>query len=189
MKFLLINPFVDENIVKPMFSMESEAPHLGLLYLASSLEEKGHQVEIVDYCVERFSEQHLMKKIVDIDAVGITVQSHFKRSVQVIVDLIKELEPKLPVIIGGPHCTLDPRQSLIQINADISVEGDGERVITKIADALEGKLKLDNIPGVFFRVNGRIKQGPPAEIIEDLDSLPFPARHLIEEKSMFMVNQ
>lgn len=182
MKFLLINPFIDKSVIKPIFAIEAEIPHLGLLYLASSLEEKSHQVEIVDYCVEKFSEQHLMKKIVNVDAVGITVQSHLQKSVKVIVDFIKRLEPNLPVIIGGPHCTLEPEQSLRDINADISVEGEGEIVITKIADALEGKVKLGDIPGVFFKENGEIKHGPPAEVIEDLDLLPFPARHLIEKK-------
>jgi len=183
MRFLLINPFIDKTVVKPIFAIEAEIPHLGLLYLASSLEKKGHKVEIVDYCIEKYSEQHLMKKISNTDAVGITVQSHLQKSVKVIVDLIKDLEPNLPVIIGGPHCTLEPKQALRDINADISVEGDGELVITKIADALEGKIKLIDIPGVFFKKNGKIEHGPPAEIIEDLDSLPFPARHLIEKKN------
>jgi len=183
MRFLLINPFIDKTVVKDIFAIEAEIPHLGLLYLASALEKHGHQVEIVDYCIEKYSEQNLMKKLALVDAVGITVQSHLQKSVNTIVDFIKKLDPDLPVIIGGPHCTLEPEQTLHDINADISVEGDGEIAITKIAEALEGKTALNEIPGVFYRKNGEIKHGPPAEIIEDLDSLPFPARHLVEKYS------
>lgn len=181
MRFLLINPFIDTTVVKEIFAIKAEIPPLGLIYLASSLIENGHEAEIVDFCAEEYNDQKLMKKLVKIDAVGISVQSHSQGSAREIINLIKKLEPDIPVIIGGPHCTLEPEMSLIDLNADISVEGDGEIALVKIADSLEGNLPLKSIPGVFYKENGKVVHGPPAETIMNLDSLPFPARHLIEK--------
>ena len=181
MKFLLINPFVDYSVIKEIFANEAQVPTLGLLYIASPLEKEGHDVEIIDFYAEKFSEKRLTQVLYGKDAVGITVRSQGKKSVETIIDLIKKTNPNMPIIIGGPHCTLDPIQAILDTKADICVEGDGEKVITKIAEALQGKIKLSEIPGIYYLENNNIMKGPPAEIIEDLDSLPFPARHLVEK--------
>jgi len=180
MNFLLINPFLDYTKANKLFAIKAEIPPLGLLYIGSSLEEKGHNVTLVDFCVENFTEEKLLKAVEKKDAVGITVRTLDIRSVAQISDTIKKYHPEIPIIIGGPHCTLDPKQALIDTHADICVKGEGEKVITMIADALEGKNSLNNIPGVYYVENKTIKSGPPAEEIKDLDTIPFPARHLVE---------
>jgi len=76
--------------------------------------------------------------------------------------------------------------------ADVSVNGDGEHAIVDIAEAFEGTRSLCDIPGVFYRRNSGIAHGKPAELIKNLDSLPFPARHLVakyeygESSKLFM---
>lgn len=181
MKFLLINPFTDYNIIKDIYASESEVPPLGLLYLAKVLEKEGHSVEIIDFCVEKFSKERLQKTLPSMDAVGITVRSYEIKSVFMISDLIKKTDYNIPIIVGGPHCTIQPQQALLETQADICVEGEAENIITKIADALEGEINLANIPGVYYKDKGLVKKGPPTEIIDDLDSIPFPARHLVNQ--------
>ena len=129
------------------------------------------------------------------DAVGITVFSSsyqetmhggrftyaYKESAKV-AKYIKEIEPDIPIIIGGPHCSIQPEKSLNEIpSADISVEGDGEHVINEIAKSIKGSKNLSDINGIYYRKNNVIKKGKPAKIIQNLDSIPFPARHLVEK--------
>ena len=183
MKFLLINPPIDYKKVFKPFAIKAEIPPLGLLYIASSLEEGGHDVEVIDFCAEEFSKAKLYKHLLSADAVCITVRSQDVEVVSEIVRFIKSVDEYMPIIIGGPHCTLDPKYALRQIPADISVRGEGEEVMIEIADVLEGKGSLEDIEGICFREKKRIRCNQGHREIRDLDSLPFPARHLVEKYS------
>lgn len=180
MRFLLIKPHIDYDVINSIFAFEKNTPPLGILYLAKVLENHGHKVKVIDFCAERFTKNRLQKALFSTDAVGMSVLSHEIKSVAMISDFIKEINHELPIIVGGPHCTLQPVKALYDTHADICVEGDGEKVITKIADALDGKRRLSDIPGIYYKKNNIIKKGPPMEIIEDLDLIPFPARHLVD---------
>jgi anaerobic magnesium-protoporphyrin IX monomethyl ester cyclase len=50
-----------------------------------------------------------------------------------------------------------------------------------IADALQGKIQEKDIPGIYYRKNHEIHQGRPVELINNIDEIPFPARHLISK--------
>jgi radical SAM superfamily enzyme YgiQ (UPF0313 family) len=181
MRFILLNPFIDYRVVKKIFAFGSQLPPLGLCYLGSVLENMGHKVEIVDFCAENISKQKVHYIASNADAVGITVLTHGIRSVIILIKAIRRLNQDIPIIIGGPHCTLEAKKVLIYTNADILVEGDGEHAIAGIADALEGKKNLSDIPGVHFFDKNIIKNGPPAQLITDLDSISYPARQLVEK--------
>lgn len=182
MKFLFINPpWYEDSSLSKQYKMQDFMPPLGLLYLATPLEKKGHEVELKDYLVEKFNKEELSKELEKIDAVCVTVTSYLIKSASKVVDIIKKFNPKIPVIIGGPHCTIQGKHTLNEINADICVRGEGERVILDIADALDGKKELSKINGIFYREADQIKNGLPVEIIEDINSIDFPARHLINK--------
>ena len=156
------------------------APPLGVLYLSSHLESVGHNAEVIDYWAEKFDEEKLEKKVKKADAVGISITGfNLDESLQ-ICKIIKEIDKDKPLIIGGPHVTIYPEISLKKCNADIALEGEGERSIVKIAEALNDKNKLKKIEGVYYRDNKKIKKGKPPALIKDLNKLKFPARHLIE---------
>ena len=180
MKFFLLNPTMDYDIVKKELSYEAYMPPLGLLYLASALEKKGHDIKLIDYVAESYSIEKLKNDVSNFDLIGITVASLVATSVMKVTDLIKQFFPDKTVIIGGPHCTIQGKETLNEIKADISVAGDGEKVIIEIVDALENKKNLSKVHGIFYRENGIIKNGLPRVEIDDLDSIDFPARHLIK---------
>lgn len=181
MKFLLINPFLDYTKIDKIFALENEIPPLGLLYIAGALEKEGHKVFLIDFCSEQFNKNNFLQCVKDVDAVGITVRSKDTDSVKIIVDIIKSNYPKIKIIIGGPHCTIDPVDAMLMTNADICVKGEGEEAITMIADALYEPERLILIPGVYLLKDGEIKKAPSAKDIEDLDSIVFPSRHLVEK--------
>ena len=198
MKFLLLQipaGYVFSSDINKPQKISSYHPPLGLLYLGSVLEKDGNTVELIDFLAESYPLKSINKVISTADAVGISVFSSsyeetmhggrftyaYKESAKV-ANYIKEIDPAVPIIIGGPHCSIQPEKSLNEISsADISVEGDGENVINEIAKSIKGSKNLSDIHGIYYRKNNAIKKGKPAKIIQNLDSIPFPARHLVEK--------
>ena len=157
-------------------------PPLGLMYIASSLENNGHIVDIIDLDFEYFSSVELSKKLSNIDAVGLEVYTYNHEEVGCFARKIKELNPKIPIIIGGPHCMFFKDKSLEDIEyADIAVIGEGEETIVEISLYLQGRKKLSDIYNISYRKNGKIFHGKGFKILRNLDDLSYPSRHLVDE--------
>jgi radical SAM superfamily enzyme YgiQ (UPF0313 family) len=185
MKFLLLRH--PENWIQPSMlshppNTSSTYPPLGLEYIGASIEQEGHKVEIIDFGAEAVSKEQLEKSLMTSDAVGMNIYTNNYKNVADTARLIKEVDPKIPLIIGGPHCTFLKSNSLSDVpDADIAVELEGELVIIDLIKFIQGRKKLSDIHGIYYRDNNQIKSGRPYKIIENLDSIPFPARHLVEK--------
>ncbi len=136
---------------------------------------------ILDFAAENFEEKKLKDAVLTADVVGITIVTSLLPSAIGIIKLIKKIKPQIKVIIGGPHCTLVPQEALKETQADICVQGDGEKVITSIKKAILGEISFSEIPGIYYRENNKIRKGPPLELIKDLDAIPFPTRDPIKK--------
>ncbi len=180
MKFLLIYPPPEPFFIKGSRVFYGLSPPLGLLYVAKILENDGNTVTILDFSAEPFDEHKLITAVRLADAVGMTVLSPSLNEAKSLIGLIKQQSPDIPIIIGGPHCALLPEKALEETQADICVQGDGETVIADIKQALNKKKDFSEIPGVVYRTTSGIKYGPPAQLIRDLNTIPFPARHLVK---------
>jgi radical SAM superfamily enzyme YgiQ (UPF0313 family) len=185
MKFLFFYPASGKWELTPEkgIPVGANLPPLGILYLSKILELNGHDVDVIDFNAETLTREQIKEKILSSDAVGMTVYTEptaMENSIT-LSNFVKECDPDVPVLIGGPHCSIEPEKTIIAHNADILVRGEGELVIKSIADAVQGKGKLSTIPGVFYRENDKIMKGKPWEQIKDLDVIPFPARHLVEK--------
>ncbi len=157
-------------------------PPLGILYIAAVLLENGHNVEIIDLSFEKPSEDILQKKLLSTDAIGLEVYSDNYKNVDNYAKFLKKINPDIPLIIGGPHCIFFQKKSLNHIQeSDIAVTGEAEDAIIEISNYLEGTKKISDISNIFFRENGKIKSGKSFKVIENIDNIPFPARHLIEK--------
>lgn len=94
--------------------------------------------------------------------------------VSMVARLAKEYDERITVIVGGPHPTAVGVEMLDDSNIDVSVVGEGERVIIDLLDAIENKKPFDEIKGIVFRDNSRVVKTPPREDSYDLDSLCSP---------------
>jgi radical SAM superfamily enzyme YgiQ (UPF0313 family) len=191
MNILLINPSRDYGVIMPK-GTKIESPHfppLGLLYVASSLLDEGYNVKVLDLFAEKNPNEKIKKSLDSTDVVGFSVNSYSYNETSEIAKKIKEIDHSIPIIIGGPHCSFHPKKSLIDVpEAEIAVIGDGELVIKDAINAIIGKKKLANVSGIYYKNNGNIKKGKPAEIIKNLDSISFPARHLVDKYEYGIVN-
>jgi len=110
-----------------------------------------------------------------VDFVGLKLWSGdgFEGSIT-IAEKLKQDNPKLPVFAGGPH--VDSFKENIFDVCDIFdalVYGEGEETITMLADYVSGKRKLEDIPNLIYKKNGRIVT-TPVRRINNLDSLSSP---------------
>jgi len=185
MRFLLLK--VEEGYKKSgIFSnskkIKSTYPPLGLEYIGSSLEKEGNKVEIIDFGAEDVTLEHLKNSLIKSDAVGMSVYTNIYSIVANVAKTIKELDSNIPIIIGGPHCTHQREKGLSQIpDADFSIDLEGEIAILDLIKYFKGNKKISSINGIHYRENNKIKSGKPPKVIENLDNIPFPARHLVEK--------
>jgi|TARA_Y100000310_G_scaffold82857_1_gene79456 radical SAM superfamily enzyme YgiQ (UPF0313 family) len=179
MKVLLVSPSsstVYGQYISPPY------PPLGLLYIAAVLE-KDNEVKVVDYDADKMNDEKL-KDIFNSfkpDLVGLTASTANINSARQIASLAKEHEIK--TLLGGLHATMMPEECMNYGCFDFIVKGEGEITIPLIVENLD-KDEF-NIDGMWYKKNGGIIKNKDRPYIQDLDSLPFPARHLLENPDVY----
>lgn len=109
------------------------------------------------------------------DVLGFSVYEENINSVRVWSRYAKKLRPQILVILGGPQITFMPGEALAQMkDVDILCRGEGERVLPALGRALDEGRPLAEVPGICYLDQGKTVDTPPAEVVEDLDSLPSP---------------
>lgn len=175
MRVLLLNMPVNFNAWNNL-----EMP-LGLAYIASELEARGHKVRIKDYEVDFFAREELQKEldVFKADLVGLSFRSASYNSAKIAVSIVRELCPGLAVVLGGHHAAAFSEDTLRDIDADFVVRGEGEYVMADLADALSRNSEFTGIPNLTYKRNGKIVKTDTVESSFDLDDLHFPAWHLL----------
>jgi radical SAM superfamily enzyme YgiQ (UPF0313 family) len=179
-KMLFVAPSV---FGKPTTAQEvgNILPPLGISYLAAVLENAGHTVEIIDLGVEHFDITQLATRT-DLSIIGFSCNTP---NVGIALRLARKIKggplPEIPIIFGGVHPTIMPDEVMKNDCVDIVVRGEAENIIVSLVESLEDGKSLDEIPGISYRTSrGLIKHNKLDAPIQDLDSIPFPARHLLK---------
>jgi len=174
MRCLLINPYYPIS--------ETPTPPLGLAFLAAALEQKGVEVRIADFVVSPYSREHLTSLLKDFapHMVGVTsVTMTFDTAIQVIED-VKRIDTNILTVMGGPHVTFCAEQTLTaHPQLDMIVIGEGDITITELVSAVEHSTPLDSVKGIVYRNGSNLVRTPFRESFADVNTLAFPARHLL----------
>lgn len=185
MKVLLINPPRENELTGNNPALIDEArgfnPPLGLLYLAGYLERHtSHRVEVCDAQVEELSYPELTERIrrSEPDLAGLTAMTFTLLDVVKTARLAKEVDPALPVVVGGVHAFLYPGETVKLPGIDYVLSGEGEESFAILLDRLEGKGDLSAVPGLTYLVGEKVVSSPSPPLCSHLDALPFPARRL-----------
>jgi anaerobic magnesium-protoporphyrin IX monomethyl ester cyclase len=159
MKVLLINP-------PQLFYPGSDPPAgnlpLGLMYIAAVLEKADYKAEILD----AFMTDSSFLKVGDTLEVGMPygkIRAEIQRRKPDVVgianpftcqaenairvgDIVKEIDPSISTVVGGPHVTAVPVEFLKEAkNIDIAVVGEGEYTMLDIAKLFEGTKKISDV--------------------------------------------
>lgn len=154
MNIYLINP------PSPFLIDQMAFPPLGILYIASVLENNGHNARIVDLSgKENDMEKELKNCYSDLYFVTSTTPQYYYA--KIIKNILKNINPMCRVVIGGAYPSSEP-EKCIKDGFDIVVIGEGERVAIDILNDM-------SVNGIMTR-----------PYIEDIDNIPFPARHLVD---------
>lgn len=174
-RVLLVNPPDSSQYV----SRESTPilPPLGLAYIAAVLRKAGIDVQILDMNALNLSLGDLLDNIrrFSPSIVGFTAVTPTINLVKKFANAIKEEFKGTMVVIGGPHASALPDETLNDSNIDVVVRGEGEMTMLELA---EGRSPT-SILGVSYKL-GELKQhNSNRPLIRSLDELPFPARDLL----------
>ncbi|MBS7640030.1 MAG: radical SAM protein [Candidatus Bathyarchaeia archaeon] len=180
MRVTLINP-PSQNV--ELLNIGIKAPPLGLAYLASVLEKNGCEVKIIDALALGLSLSQVRGALNmdQPDIIGITASTPMIYDAYNVARVAKEVCPNSTVVLGGPHPTFLPMETLKECpSADIVCIGEGEETMVELTEAIRRKTDLSRVRGIAFRTSdGKIVKTEPRPLIKDLDSLPFPAWHLL----------
>ncbi len=159
-------------------------PHLGLLMLGAVLLKAGHRVRVIDASAQGLGyEQTLaMAKAFSPHFIGLTAVTPSILKTVKLAEMLKKVFPNAPVVVGGPHFTAVPEQTMRDFPVfDYGVLGEGEETLAELVETLAAGRTPLNLFGVVFRENGQVVFGPSRPVIKHLDSLPFPAWDLLDD--------
>lgn len=167
---------------------------LGLAYLAASLEQQNIPVKAMDLSVNKKKSYNyylnctndILAQIKEIDPVviGISCNTFNRYNVFYYSKLIKEELPHTTIVLGGPHPTFTSEDILrYHEYIDIIIRGEGELTVVELYEAITKNKSLKNVKGITYRESGKISHNADRNLIENIDMVPFPARHLFPVES------
>jgi anaerobic magnesium-protoporphyrin IX monomethyl ester cyclase len=157
-------------------------PPIGLMYVAAALEKAGFEVQMLDnYLMKKpISEVKQLVSNLKPQIVGITCGSAtYARCIET-AKAIKQTLPNCRIVVGGWHASYVPDSLLDNPEIDYVVMGEGERAMTQLATCITNgdEPAALTIPGVACKHLGINIKNPP-KFIENMDEIPYPARHLL----------
>jgi magnesium-protoporphyrin IX monomethyl ester (oxidative) cyclase len=178
----------------------------GLAYLASVIRGKyevmildakslGYDNEVaIDWNFSQFglSYENILSEIEKFAPQVVGLSCLFSNQFDIIKELcqkIKKLSPEIVTVTGGTHPSFLPAESLQRApEIDYIIIGEGEESFPQLLEAIEKGFGLEQIDGLAWREKGEPRVNPKTKFIQDLDTLPFPARDLLPMDLYFKVN-
>lgn len=159
--------------------MINEYENLGICYIAAVLRQYGCEVLVKNYRINQTNYTEIMEFQPDI--IGFSTYFNNINDVNKMANLIKKDNDQIVTFVGGPHVTLYAYEIMKKNqNIDFGIKGEGEYSTLEFIKHLYGDKKYHEVKGLLYRENDRIIENENAELIENIDELPFPARDLLE---------
>jgi anaerobic magnesium-protoporphyrin IX monomethyl ester cyclase len=172
----LVNPPSPSGAVKHLpFAL------LGLGYLAAVLEKNQYEVDVIDCQALKLSYEKVRSEISkrQPNVVGMTSTTLTYKSALQIAKIAKEVFPNCLTVLGGPHVTFWDDKALQECpELDVVVRREGENTLLELVQRIEAGKSHQDVLGTTCRKDEKIVKNPDRPYIENLDELPFPARHL-----------
>lgn len=161
-------------------------PPTGLLALAAYLEREldDLEIEVLD-CQAEAQDWRGVESRIESFAPHVVASSGFSCNAYTcarVAEIAKKVNPETVTVMGGQHFSFTDQESLASFpEIDYIVRGEGERTLVELVRALRGGKDPTGVDGLSFRNDGEVVRTRPRELIEDMDTLPFPAYHLVEK--------
>ena len=160
-------------------STEATAP-LGILAVATPLMRAGYSVQLIDSTITPNFKKRVLEEVRDAVCLAISlVTGPMIRETVEIARAVKLWKPDFPIVLGGWHPSLLPKQTLESPYIDIVVRGQGEDTLLEVVQHIEARASLDLVPGIGFKRDRRLHfttERPLRPIVD----LPPKAYHLAD---------
>lgn len=158
-------------------------PPLSLLCVAAIMEQEGVAVDLIDMNAERLSYSETIERLAKFspDLLGFTTTTMSFHPVVKWINKFKK-DTALPVIIGGEHVGLYPYETMSHAAIDFCIVGEAELPLPEFIRAFRKNRPFSGIKSLGFRNAGKVIIDQTLQTIDDIDSVPFPARHLIRNE-------
>lgn len=171
MKVLLIFPpqSLEQRYSHAMGDVGGFLPPLGLCYMAAVLEQHNHEVQLMDCPVNNYSLNDILERVRSFKpaVVGLATITSLAEVTKGICGAIKNEFPDITILVGGPHATILPNEVATEMPVDIVLVEEADAKIAEVVADLPAYKQMKIVHC------GKVK---------DLDSLPYPARHLLDMK-------
>jgi radical SAM superfamily enzyme YgiQ (UPF0313 family) len=172
-------------LLRPNSGIDVAPPPLGLMYIAAYLRNRDAsvQIRIVDARSRELSTEALKGLILDYapELIGLTSMHVERKETHALAGLARQVLPQVKIAIGGPYPSADYQEALQDENIDFAVIGEGEETFSElVSSGCGGYRDLENIRGLAYRQDGRIKFNGQRDFIADLDKLPLPSWDLLD---------
>lgn len=183
-----VNRLINEPGNSTVMKHFGHMPNIQLLYVASILESLGVELCYIDMLGMNIDRGDLEKKLKQFnpDLIGLSVYTSHFHSVANLTAYLKSFLPHTKIIAGGVHTLIFPTETM-QYNRDIDYVcvGEAEMVMPEFVRRWESNEGFDGLRGLVWRDGESIQYAGPPDACNDLDSVPFPARHLIPNEKYF----
>ncbi len=173
---LLINPKIGiyTRVFKPFIP-------LSLLAVSTLADQAGHKMIILDQHVDKHWERTLKRILAQEKplCVGITSMTGAQLKGALHACRIVRENSSVPIVWGGVHASLFPDGTLDHPFVDFIVNGEGERSLLMLIQALEGNGDFSEIPGLGYKSGAEKIFNPRGEFL-DLNTLPDTPYHLTD---------
>jgi radical SAM superfamily enzyme YgiQ (UPF0313 family) len=141
----------------PSFASSEATAPLGILAVATPLLRAGYSVVLIDSTITPNFKKRVLEEVKDALCLGISlVTGPMIRETVDIAKSVKAWNPEFPVILGGWHPSLLPKQTLECEWIDIVVRGQGEETLLELVQHIETRSAIDLIPGIGFKRNEKL---------------------------------
>ena len=171
-------------LLQPQYDTHVVSPPLGLGSLASYLRREGHRVSLLDLNLTHMPQDQFEKHLLELspDLVGISAMSTGTVAVRELISLINS-RVNTPVVVGGAEASALPEHTLRFTGADFVAVGEGEVTLAELVSTLDGAGGVQDVLSLGYLDRDEFKLNRRRELIEDLDSLPFPAWDMIPPRN------
>jgi radical SAM superfamily enzyme YgiQ (UPF0313 family) len=180
-KVLLINPAMDLQKLGRFANLLEPMPCIGLAYIAAALEQHGCEVRVLDMFAEGLSGDQIVDRAKEFEPelVGMTVLTPSEPVCTILSAMIKSALPKAKIIWGAVHADIFAKDIIRLKKADFVVHHDGEETICEVVDGMKaGCHDFSMVDGLSWSDNGEPVTNKARKLLQDLDTLPYPAWHL-----------
>lgn len=166
----------------PSYNSNEAAPPLALISIAAPLISKGYEVKIVDTAVEKNYVQAVLNELDDALCLGMSLITG--TMIQGAIEVgraAKANYPDLPIVLGGWHPSILPKQTLEADFVDVVAVKQGEDTFEELVETFQAGDSLEHITGILWKDGDEVKWNPPRKY-RNVSQLPsrIPGYDLID---------